>query len=153
MPLRMSLLDRLMDDAPDRARDDPRTRNQELQAIRSGFRRDIESLLNTRRLCRTPPPALKALESALPFYGVEDFVGASLATHEQRRDFAASVERTVRIFEPRFTSVRVTPVRGRDPAERRLVIRIEALARLEHGPEPVVFETALDPVTRRFQVE
>jgi hypothetical protein len=27
------------------------------------------------------------------------------------------------------------------------------VARLDHGPEPVVFETALDPTSRLFEIE
>ena len=153
MRLQTSLLDRLIDDEPELTRDPPMTRTQELIAIRNGFRRDLEALLNTRRLCRTPPPEYKSLAEALPSYGVEDFVGAPLSTLEQRQDLAAAVEKTIRIFEPRFASVKVTLIKSRDPAERRQAIRIEAVARLEHGPEPVVFETAIDPSTRSFQVE
>ncbi|MEW6436187.1 MAG: type VI secretion system baseplate subunit TssE [Pseudomonadota bacterium] len=153
MALHTSLLDRLIDEAPDRPRDQPLTRTEEIWAVRNGFRRDLEALLNTRRLCRTPPKAFHALRSALPFYGTEDFVGAPIATQEQRQDFAASIERTIRLFEPRFLSVKVIPVRARDPAERRQLIRIEAVVRLEHGPEPVVFDSALDWVTRRFTIE
>ena len=153
MPIRASLLDRLIDETPELQHDPVQTRTEELRAIRNGFRRDLEALLNTRRLCRTPPPAYAELTRALPHYGVEDFVGAQLATHAERLAFASSVEKTIRIFEPRFTAVTVTPVRAEDPAERRQVIRIEAVARLEHGPEPVTFETALDPITRRFHVQ
>lgn len=153
MRLQTSLLDRLIDDAPDLSNDPPITRTQEMIAIRNGFRRDLEALLNTRRLCRTPPKAYDLLPESLSGYGVEDFVGAPLATYEQRQDLAAAVEVTIRAFEPRFTAVTVTLVKARDAAERRQTIRIEAVARLAHGPEPVTFETALDPTTRRFQIE
>lgn len=153
MRLQTSLLDRLIDEEPDLTRDPPMTRTQELIAIRAGFRRDLEALLNTRRLCRTPPKEYASLAEALPAYGVEDFVGAPLSTIEQRQELAAAVEKTIATFEPRFTSVKVTLIKARDPAERRQSIRIEAVARLEHGPEPVVFETAIDPSTRSFQVE
>jgi type VI secretion system protein ImpF len=153
MAFSTSLLDRLIDEAPDRERDQPLTRTEEIWAVRHGFRRDLEALLNTRRLCRTPPKAFQALQAALPSYGTEDFVGAPITTQEQRQDFAASIERTIKMFEPRFLSVKVTPVRTRDPSERRRLLRIEAVVRLEHGHEPVVFESTLDLVTRRFNME
>lgn len=153
MRLQTSLLDRLIDDAPDQTRDPPMTRTQELMAIRAGFCRDLEALLNTRRLCRTPPKDYALLPEALPGYGVEDFVGAPLATLGQRQQLANAVEKAICAFEPRFVSVKVTLLKSRDRSERRQSIRIEAVARFEHGPEPVVFETALDPTTRIFEIE
>jgi type VI secretion system protein ImpF len=153
MALSTSFLDRLIDEAPDRPSDQPLTRTEEIWAARNGFRRDLEALLNTRRLCRTPLKTLHALQFALPSYGTDDFVGAPIATQEQRQDFAASIERTIELFEPRFLSVKVTPVRTRDPSERRRLLRIEAVVRLEHDHEPVVFESTLDLVTRRFNIE
>jgi type VI secretion system protein ImpF len=153
MRLSTSLLDRLMDDKPDLSRDPPSTRPDELRAIRNGFRRDLEALLNTRRLCRTLPAAFGEISTALPSFGVEDFVGAPITTPEQKQALARSIEATIRTFEPRFLSVQVTLLGARDPFERRQNIRIEAVARLDHGPEPVVFETALDPTTRTFQIE
>lgn len=153
MPIRPSLLDRLIDDEPERASDPPRPRGEELRRIREGFRRDLEALLNTRRTPRTPPPVFARLRDALPSYGVEDFVGAPLATLAQRQALVAAVERTIATFEPRFSTVKVSLIRSRDMDERRQAIRIEAVAVLEHGPEPVVFESALDPTTRSFRVD
>ena len=153
MRLQTSILDRLIDDAPELGRDPPMTRTQEMVAIRNGFRRDLEALLNTRRLCRSPAKEHAMLHQALPAYGVEDFVGAPLATFEQRQQLATAVEATIKAFEPRFLSVTVTMMKARDLDERRQTIRIEAVAQLEHGPEPVVFESALDPTTRSFRVD
>lgn len=153
MRLHASLLDRLIDDEPERATDPPCARSEALRRAREGFRRDLESLLNTRRIPVTPPAAFAALRGALPSYGVEDFVGAPLATPEQRAELAQALEATIKAFEPRFRSVRVTLVKGRDPLERLLRIRIEAVVHLGAGPEPVAFETALDPAIRSFSVE
>ncbi len=153
MRLQTSLLDRLIDDKPELSCDPPMTRTQEMIAIRDGFRRDLEALLNTRRMCRSPTSRYALLAESITAYGVEDFVGAPLATYEQRQELASAVEKTIQTFEPRFISVSVTMVKARDLHERRQTIRIEAIAKLEHGPEPVVFESALDPTTRSFRVD
>ncbi|KMO10690.1 type VI secretion system baseplate subunit TssE [Methylobacterium platani] len=157
MRLQPSLLDRLIDDEPQRVVDPPRSRAEELRRVREGFRRDLEALLNTRRLPTSPPPGLETLREALPHYGVEDFVGAPLATPEQRADLARALETTIKAFEPRFRAVRVSVLKGRDPLERLLRIRIEAVVLLSpdpaQAPEPVTFETALDPAIRSFSVE
>jgi len=150
--LRMSLLDRLIDDAPDLSIDPPRSRSQELRAVRESFRRDIEAILNTRRRCRSPPAALRALRRALPNFGVADLVGMSLATHQQRVELVRSLEETIRMLEPRFRSVALSLVAGRDPLDRALRIRIEAVTQLQQSNEPIVLETTLDPATRTFSV-
>jgi type VI secretion system protein ImpF len=111
----MSLLDRLIDEAPELSFDPPRSRTEELRAIRETFRRDIEAILNTRRRC-------------------------------------LSLEETIRTFEPRFRSVELSLVQARDPLDRVLRIRIEAVTQIEHALGPIVLETALDPATRTFSV-
>lgn len=151
-PLRMSLLDRLIDEAPELSFDPPRNRTEELRAIRETFRRDIEAILNTRRRCLSPPTALRALKAALPYFGVPDLVGMSLATQQERVELLRSLEETIRTFEPRFRSVELSLVQARDPLDRVLRIRIEAVTQIEHALGPIVLETALDPATRTFSV-
>ena len=48
--LRPSILDRLIDEEPDRAVEAPGTGEQKLGQLRSAVRRDLEALLNTRQL-------------------------------------------------------------------------------------------------------
>jgi type VI secretion system protein ImpF len=151
-PLSLSLLDRLIDEAPDLSFDPPRSRQDQLRAIRESFRRDVEAILNTRRLCRSPPAALRAVKSALPYFGVPDLVGMSLATQQERLELLRSLEETIRLFEPRFRSVELSLIDARDQLDRVLRIRIEAVTQLEPSADPSVFETALDPVTRTFSV-
>ena len=151
-PLRLSLLDRLIDEAPDLQFDPPRSRQDQLRSIRESFRRDVEVILNTRRLCRSPPAALRAIKSALPYCGVPDLVGVSFATQQERLELLRSLEETIRLFEPRFRSVELSLIAGRDQLDRVLRIRIEAVTQLEPSPGPIVFETALDPATRTFSV-
>jgi type VI secretion system protein ImpF len=151
-PLRLSLLDRLTDEAPDLAFDPPRSRQDQLRNIRESFRRDVEVILNTRRLCRSPPAGLRAVRSALPYCGVPDLVGISLATQQEQLELLRSIEETIRMFEPRFRSVELSLIARRDQADRVLRIRIEAVTQLEPSPGPIVFETALDPATRTFSV-
>jgi type VI secretion system protein ImpF len=152
LPLRLSLLDRLIDEAPDLPFDPPRSRPDELRSIRESFRRDVEVILNTRRLCRSPPAALRAVKRALPYCGVADLVGVSLATQQERLELLRSLEQTIRLFEPRFRSVELSLIAGHDQLDRVLRIRIEAVTELEPSAAPIVFETALDPATRTFSV-
>src|SRR6056297_895978 len=71
--IRESLLDRLLDDEPDRQQDDPRTEEQVLRAIQRAVRRDVEDLLNTRYRCEEWPPQHDRLSDSLINYGLPDF--------------------------------------------------------------------------------
>ena len=51
-----SILDRLLDSEPDLSVDTPRTRQKQVRDALESLRRDLESVLNTRRCATTPPP-------------------------------------------------------------------------------------------------
>lgn len=147
-----SLLDRLLDNAPELAADPPRTRQQVLRDTRAALRRDLEMLLNTRFSPATPPPGLVELRVSLLRFGMPDFIGAGMTGRDQRDAFARQVEATIRMFEPRLHDVRVSVLDPRQRAERLLRLRIEAVAVLHEGAMPVTLATALDPATMRFLV-
>src|ERR1700744_4026257 len=115
-----SLLDRLLDDAPELSVDPPRTRQAQARDALDSIRRDLEALLNTRRLHITPPLGLTQLRQSLLSYGMADFIGANMVTREQRQVFAAKIEESIRIFEPRFRNLSVSVLDPRDTAERVL---------------------------------
>lgn len=147
-----SVLDRLLDNAPDLLVDPPRTRQAQTRDALESLCRDLEALLNARRCHITPPPGLRQLRTSLLSYGVADFIGANLATREQRQVFAAKVEEAVRTFEPRLRNVSVSVLDPRESAERVLRLRIEATVVLVVGPTPVLFASSVNPTTLRFSV-
>jgi len=151
-PLQISVLDRLLDASPERRADPPRSRAHSLNDLRRAVGRDLESLLNTRERCRSSPDDLTELETSLVNYGIPDFTGANLATPERRDDFRASVEAVIRRYEPRFQSIRVVMLDNVDQLDRTLRFRIEALMKAEPAPEPVVYDSIMDPVSRNFSV-
>ncbi|MGO7917306.1 type VI secretion system baseplate subunit TssE, partial [Rhizobium ruizarguesonis] len=55
--LARSILDRLIDEAPDRTADPPGSFVDQVRDVREAIRRDLEALLNTRRCPATPPAA------------------------------------------------------------------------------------------------
>jgi len=123
-----------------------------MRATRENIRRDLEAILNTRRLCVSTAPELAAIRTALPNFGVTDLVGSAIGTPEQRAELVRALEETIRIFEPRFRTVNLMLVKSRDPQDRALRFRIEATSRIEEWPEAIVFESKLDPATRSFSV-
>ncbi|SCB58919.1 type VI secretion system protein ImpF [Rhizobium aethiopicum] len=151
--LARSILDRLIDEAPDRAADPPMSFVDQVREMREAIRRDLEALLNTRRCPATPPAALAELKDALVSYGVDGVVSANLMTDEAKLKLAAAIERRIALFETRLSDVRVTILKSRTMTERALRLRIQASFRLHEGMPPISFESTIDPSTQRFLVE
>ncbi|MFS2178610.1 type VI secretion system baseplate subunit TssE [Rhizobium pisi] len=151
--LARSILDRLIDEAPDRAVDPPMSFVDQVRDVREAIRRDLEALLNTRRCPETPPAALAELKDALVSYGVDGVVSANLMTDEAKLKLAAAIERRIALFETRLSDVRVTILKSRTMTERALRMRIQATFRLHEGMPPISFESTIDPSTQRFLVE
>ena len=147
-----SLLDRLLDDDPALTREVSKSRTQLLCDLKQSVRRDLENLLNTRRCCAVWPAHLEELERSLVSYGIPDITSTGLGTAAARDDFRRAVEDVIRQFEPRFTSVAVEMVENAEPVDRTLRFRIRALLRAEPAPEPVVFDSMLQPATGNIEV-
>ncbi|VTS00184.1 Type VI secretion system lysozyme-related protein OS=Teredinibacter turnerae (strain ATCC 39867 / T7901) GN=TERTU_1652 PE=4 SV=1: GPW_gp25 [Gemmata massiliana] len=152
-PLVPSVLDRLLDDEPGVSTEPPRNRSQLLRELKLSVRRDIESLLNARRRNVTLPPGLSELANSLLTYGVPDFSGAGPATEDQRNAFCRLLETVLIQGEPRLLRVGVALAGDVDSADRTLRFRIDALLRADPAPEPVVFDSTLEPSTHQFAVQ
>jgi type VI secretion system protein ImpF len=151
-PLASSLLDRLLDDDPSLTREPSKTRTQLLRDLKQSVRRDLENLLNTRRCYAVWPAHLEELERSLVGYGIPDITSTGLGTAANREDFRAAVEDVIRQFEPRFKSVVVEMLENSEPVDRTLRFRIRALLRVDPAPEPVVFDSMLQPATGNIEV-
>ncbi|MGO7990427.1 type VI secretion system baseplate subunit TssE [Rhizobium leguminosarum] len=151
--LARSILDRLVDEAPDRTVDPPMSFVDQVRDVREAIRRDLEALLNTRRCPATPPAALPELQDALVSYGVDGIVSANLMTDQAKLKLAQAIERRIALFETRLSDVRVTILKSRTMTERALRMRIQATFRLHEGMPPISFESTIDPSTQRFLVE
>ncbi len=148
-----SVLDRLLDDEPDVSREAPRSRHQVLRELKMSVRRDLELLLNTRRRPVPETENLDELDRSMISYGIPDFTGANMGSVMAREDFRATIQEVVRKFEPRFKTVEVTFVENADTGERTLRFRIDALLYADPAPEPVVFDTSLEPDTTNVEVK
>ena len=151
-PLVPSVLDRLLDAEPDVKREPEKSRVQILRDLKISVRRDLESLLNTRKRAVPFADDLNELEVSLVNYGIPDFTGQQLSGPAAREEFRRKVEAVIRVYEPRFKTVKVTLVENDSPIERTLRFRIDGLLYAEPAPEPVVFDTALEPSTGSFEV-
>jgi type VI secretion system protein ImpF len=151
-PLVPSVLDRLLDDEPGVRRDPAQTRNQVLRELKQSVRRDLEHLLNTRRRPLPWPATLTDLEDSLVNYGIPDVTGRELTTDDDRERLRALIEAVIRRWEPRFQTVRVHLLDAAETSDRALSFRIDALLYATPAPEPVVFDSALEPATGAIEV-
>jgi len=151
--LRPSILDRLMDDEPHIQIEQDKNRNQYLRELRNSVKRDLENLLNTRFRMQSPPEDLKEIECSILNYGLPDLATVNIADIEKKRAFTKNLEKTLRMFEPRFKSVKVIHIDNKDTTDRTLRFRIDATLHADPAPEVIIFDSVLDPVFRTVKVE
>jgi len=63
------------------------------------------------------------------------------------------LEKSLKIFEPRFKSVKVSFRSNADTIDRTLRFRIDAVIYADPLPEVVVFDSVLEAVTRTVSVK
>ncbi|MCC7011414.1 MAG: type VI secretion system baseplate subunit TssE [Planctomycetes bacterium] len=152
-PVMPSLLDRLIDDAPESNVERFSEGYQNLAEMQAAIRRDIENLLNTRKRQLDWPAVGELVERSVLGYGVPDISGRQLGSAQQRAQFLKSVEDLIRRYEPRFKRVKVSPQSAVNPLDRTLHFSIDADVFAEPAPEHVAFDTTVEPVTRSLKVD
>ena len=148
----LSLLDRLIDEEPDKPRDPPLSSAESISVLRRSVRRDLEALLNTRRRWRSWSEGYVELAVSPLGYGISDFSAGAFNDPRRREWLRSDVEQTIRQFEPRLVRLRVTLMEPKDELEARLHLRIEGLLRVEPAPEPIAFDTLVDAATAEVLV-
>lgn len=143
--VRQSVLDRLIDLDP-RASGDPTTSlSESVRRYKAGVMRDLEWLLNTRRIPEAPPAALNEVRSSLYLYGLPDTTSLSADDPAVRRKLQQEIRACILQFEPRLADVDVTLVPPPEDNKRLVRFTVEATLRMDPDDERVVFDTVLDP--------
>jgi type VI secretion system protein ImpF len=146
----LSLLDRLVDldrGVPDRPWI---SRAESVRRLRTSVRRDLEWLLNTRRVA-VSPSSCRELNRSVWVYGLPDFTAYSLASASDRVRLLRDLEAAIRAFEPRLDGVRVVPVE-QERLAAALRFRIEAFLLVQPVPEQISFDTVLELSSGEYQV-
>ena len=146
----LSLFDRLIDDAPDEARDGAEDEEAAVSRFKLGLRRDLEGLLNGKRphagwLGRDPETADTIIGFGMPDLSTEDF-SAPAARDRIRRMIATCI----RTYEVRLTRVEVE-VDGA-PTSAGVRFRITATLRFAALEEAVTYDARLRPSDRAIAV-
>jgi type VI secretion system protein ImpF len=150
----LSVLDRLIDLDPRSQTEAPLSRAESLRRMRAAVRRDLEWLLNSRRIATPPPVELAELNRSLYVYGLPDLSSVHLANPNEQHRLLQSIERLIETFEPRLKQVRVIRIEGEGSGNfQRLNFRIEGLLQMDPAPEPVSFDTMLDGVNQQYSIK
>ncbi|MDH5570340.1 MAG: type VI secretion system baseplate subunit TssE [Gammaproteobacteria bacterium] len=151
--LRPSILDRLLDNEPQNQVELDPGEHQHLKDLRNSVRRDLENLLNTRYRIIEPTEKFEQLENSLMNYGLPDLATINIVDKNSRKEFTRQLEKTLKMFEPRFKSVNITYTDNTDDKDQTLRFRIDATLYADPSPETVIFDSVLEPVTRTVSVE
>ena len=146
-----SLLDRLIDTeqgAPDR---EWISRAESVRLVKNSLRRDLEWLLNARRIA-APPLPLRELNRSVFVYGLPDFTAYTLASAPDRARLLRDLEAAIAMFEPRLAAVTIAPLDDERRAHA-MCFRIEGLLLVDPAPEPVSFDTVLELSSGAYQVK
>jgi len=138
------LLDRLIDVEPDNRMENPLSRAQSVRLLKNSVRRDLEWLLNTRRIADPPDEGLKEVNKSTYVYGLPDLSGVSVGSSGDRNRMVRQVLATINLFEPRLANVRLVLVETPDSGKKDVRLRIEAMLRMDPVPEPVSFDTVIE---------
>lgn len=146
-----SVLDRLIDTEPGVSTEPKVNRAVRLAQLKEAVKRDLEWLLNTKRMAIEIPADLRHLHASLLTFGLPDFTHASLNRPDDTRALKQAVEAVVRRFEPRLKGVTVTLLEARE-FERGLRFRIDAQLDVDPAPEAVSFDSVLDLTSKSFAI-
>jgi type VI secretion system protein ImpF len=137
-----SVLDRLLDYEPGMAREPVASRSKSLRQLKQAVKRDLEWLLNTRKIADGLPPELEQLNNSLAAFGLPDFTNININNPADQNHMRRVLETAIGIFEPRLEDVIVTLLPSSD-SQRMVHFRVDARLRVEPAPEPITFDTAL----------
>ncbi len=139
----ISVLDRLIDEDPRNSSEAPMTRSVSMRTLRDAVCRDLEWLLNTRKIAVPPPSSLSELGKSVYTYGLPDFTAYGFASPDDQAKLLRSMREVLQTFEPRLKGVSIIPLEGQK-ARHRLHFRIEAMLDMDPAPEPITFDTTLE---------
>jgi type VI secretion system protein ImpF len=145
--LPQSLLDRLLIfKDPTFDADTPET-----TLIRS-IEKDLQNLLNTRKIVDELPSDLPELAVSLVGYGVPDLTTINIYSESQKQNFCQAVQLAIESYEPRLDDIKVELLEAEKQIELIFRLRISAILLIEPEPLPVSFDSALLSDTRLFDV-
>lgn len=148
--LRHSVLDRVAQKGTGRAGDLRIGFHELLQAVR----RDVEWLLNTKRVQPYDLENLPETRKSIVNYGLPDFSHFTGSSPEDCEEICGLIVQILKRFEPRLAAntIRVEHVPATERTGTQSHFRIHGLLHVDPVKEPVVFDTEIEMDTGSVQV-
>jgi type VI secretion system protein ImpF len=140
----LSVVDRLIDQEPRSSAEAPLTRAQSVRRLKEGVRRDLEWLLNTRRVAVEPDESLVELNQSLYVYGLPDLSSYSASSSKDQGKLLRTIQSIIKEHEPRLSNVHVEPQDVSKTNAFNLRLRIDAILMMDPAPEHVSFDTLIE---------
>ena len=137
-------------------RDDNRPRGVltrlNLEQLKDAVARDLEALLNTRTVIDEPLMKLfPECATSLVTYGLPDFAGLSLSSHDDRAHICACLVLAIERHEPRLKEVSAS-LDVREDAINSITFSISATLTLSADQEAVSFDANLQPSSLHYTI-
>jgi len=137
----LSVLDRLIDREPKSEVEAPLGRAQSERMLKAAVQRDLEWLLNTRRIFEEPDESLKEVNRSVYNFGLPDFSQYTMVSAGDQSKLLRQVVTAIKAFEPRLANVRVIPMES--AVIQQFHVRIEGMLLMDPSPQPVSFDTVI----------
>jgi len=128
------------------------SRAQSVRLLKESLRRDIEWLLNTRRIREESLDPKAELTHSLYNYGLPDITHFSFSSQRDMTRVVWLLENTVAVFEPRLRSAKVH-IEPSEKGSLQIKFRVEGMLVMDPAPERVSFDTTLDVTSQSYSVE
>jgi type VI secretion system protein ImpF len=154
-----SLLDRLLDDEPNREEEGPLTEQATLLLVKHGLQRDVENLLNSRRSIQSISPSFEELADSLVNYGLSRPHSSEVKRLRSQASLCQLIADTIRRFEPRLQEVRVFPnLPASSPPRSDGIMKFTiegflTVAPLRPNVQEISFQSAYDGFTGTYTLE
>jgi type VI secretion system protein ImpF len=147
----LSLVDRLFDLEPDSQVEAPLSSWEQFRVLKAALCRDLAVLLNTRRAEKDFDPAYEDATNSLLSFGITDFTSYNLKSSDEQEQVRRSIERAIRLFEPRLARVSVS-LEETEQVRPVLQFQIDAVLRVGLRDEPLMLDVSLQRDSRRIAV-
>ncbi|HEX4128838.1 MAG TPA: type VI secretion system baseplate subunit TssE [Pirellulales bacterium] len=152
-PLLPSLVDRLIDTEPDVSTEPAWRQAQSLREFEMGVLRDLENLLNTRRVRSDLVGSDGEIARSVLTYGLPELTATGVGSQAERELLRRAVEEAITRFEPRLRQVRATLHEPRNDYDRVLRLTVDGLLWVEPNPLPITFDTIVQPASGQCSVK
>lgn len=137
----LSVLDRLIDREPNTQSEAPLGRAQSERLLKAAVQRDLEWLLNSRRIFQEPDESLKEVNRSVYNFGLPDFSQHTMSSSADQTSLLRQLVNVIKTFEPRLANVRVVPLES--GVIQQFHVRIEGMLLMDPSPQPVSFDAMI----------